>query len=312
MSRKLNLANAALLNRAGDRAAGLFGIDDSRSLRELDVAAVTPNPLQPRQNFNEAAIAALAASIDRHGLLQPICVRETQANHYQIIAGERRWRAFRHLGRTVIPALVIQADDPNTLALIENLQREDLDGLETATALSALLQERGLTHEQLGALIGKSQAYVSRMLGILELPRGMLADYAANRHVPASALMIIAETKDPALRLTLWEQAKAGLSVRGLTQARKAAETAEQAVAAEAGAQTVAAEAAQTVAAEAAQTIAAEAARPGKPSVKAALRSLQKGADALRVLRENGGGLSAEQAAALRRLRDEIDALLPK
>jgi ParB family transcriptional regulator, chromosome partitioning protein len=288
MSRKLNLANAALLGRAGDRAAALFGVDDSRSLRELDMAAVTPNPLQPRQNFDENAIAALAASIDRHGLLQPICVRETRANHYEIIAGERRWRAFRHLGRTIIPALVIRADDPNTLALIENLQREDLDGLETATALSVLLQERGLTHEQLGALVGKSQAYVSRMLGILELPRGILADYAAHRHVPASALMIIAETKGAKLQAELWEQAKAGLSVRGLTQARKQAEAAGGA----------------------GEKTPRSARAAGGPSAKTALRAAQKGTEALRTWREQGGELSPEQTAALRALRDEIDGLL--
>jgi ParB family transcriptional regulator, chromosome partitioning protein len=287
MSRKLNLANAALLGRAGDRAAALFGVDDSRSLRELDMTAVTPNPLQPRQNFDEAAIAALAASIDRHGLLQPICVRETRANHYEIIAGERRWRAFRYLGRTIIPALVIRADDPNTLALIENLQREDLDGLETATALSVLLQERGLTHEQLGALVGKSQAYVSRMLGILELPRGILADYAAHRHVPGSALMIIAETKGAKLQAELWEQAKAGLSVRGLTQARKQAE-----------------------AAGAGEKSPRSARATGGPSAKTALRAAQKGTEALRLWREQAGALSADQAAALRTLRDEIDSLL--
>lgn len=286
MSRKLNLANTALLGRAGDRAASLFGVDDSRSLRELDTAAIVPNPLQPRQHFDEAAMMALAASIERHGLLQPICVREIRANHYEIIAGERRWRAFRHLGRVVIPALVIRADDPATLALIENLQREDLDGLETATALMTLLQERGLTHEQLGILLGKSQAYVSRMLGILELPRRILEEYAANRHVPVSALMIIAETEGISLQLALWEQAKAGLSVRGLTQARKAGE-------------------------DAAPLALPAAPRPtSKASVKAALRSLQKGTESLQALRAQGNDLSSEQVTALRALRDEIDALL--
>lgn len=286
MSRKLNLANTALLGRAGDRAASLFGIDDSHSLRELDMAAVVANPLQPRQHFDEAAIAALAASIERHGLLQPICVRETRANHYEIIAGERRWRAFRHLGRAAIPALVIRTDDPATLALIENLQREDLDGLETATALMTLLQERGLTHEQLGALIGKSQAYVSRMLGILELPRRVREEYAAHRHVPVSALMIIAEAGDLSLQLALWEQAKAGLSVRGLTQARRAAES------------------------EAPAASSTEPRPAGKPSVKAALRALQKGTEILQALQAQGDRLSAEQAAAVRGLCDDINALL--
>lgn len=286
MSRKLNLSNAALLGRAGDRAASLFGVDDSRSLRELNMAAIAPNPLQPRRHFDEAAIIALAASIDRHGLLQPICVRETRANHYEIVAGERRWRAFRHLGRPVIPALVIRADDPATLALIENLQREDLDGLETATALMTLLQERGLTHEQLGALLGKSQAYISRMLGILQLPRRVQEEYAANRHVPVSALMIIAEAGDLSLQLDLWEQAKTGLSVRGLTQARKAA------------------------ASETAPASETPPHPPASPSVQAALRALQKGTEGLRAFQAQGNALSPQQATALRALRDEIDRLL--
>lgn len=294
MSRKLNLTNAALLSRAGTRAAGLFGVDESRSLRELDVAAIKPNPLQPRRHFDEEAVASLAASIDRHGLLQPICVRETQANHYQIVAGERRWRAFRSLQRATIPALVIQADDPNTLALIENLQREDLDGLETAGALYALLQERGLTHDQLGALVGKSQAYVSRMLGILELPRWILDEYAVNRHVPASAAMIVAETKSPQLQAALWEQAKAGLSVRALTQARKEGEGALFSPGADAAPGTV------------------DAKQPPVPAAagKNITRTVRKTADALRGWRESGAAVVGDQRDALHRLRDEIDALL--
>lgn len=286
MSRKLNMANAALLGRAGTRAANLFGVDETRSLRELDMDAVSPNPLQPRRHFDEETIAALAASIERHGLLQPICVRETQANRYQIIAGERRWRAFQQLGRKTVPALVIQTDDPATLALIENLQREDLGGLETAEALSVLLQERGVSHEQLGALIGKSQAYVSRMLGILALPRGILNDCAANRHVPASALMIVAETKDPTLRAALWEQAKAGLSVRGLTQARKAAET--------------------QVPADAAPPRRAKDKTPGATAAQAA----RKTTAALQNLSAQGAALSAEETETLQALRRAIDALL--
>ncbi len=277
MSRKLNLANAGLLNQAGARAASLFGIDDSRSLRELDIDSVVSNPLQPRQRFDEEGIEALAASIERHGLLQPICVREIRANQYQIVAGERRWRAFQRLDRRIIPAMVIQTDDPSTLALVENLQREDLDALEMAAALLALLDERGATHEQLGMLIGKSQAYVTRMLGLLDLPRRVLEEYPDNRHVPTSALMIVAEAKGVDQQLALWEQAKGGLSVRALTDARKTAEPL----------------------------------RERKPTAPAALlRSLQKGASLLRDLRESGAGLSQEQTMVLQTLRDEIDALL--
>lgn len=223
MSRKLNLANAALLGRATARAVSLFGVDDARSLREIDIDQIEPNPNQPRRHFDEDALAALAQSIERHGLLQPICVREVDADRYQIIAGERRYRATRRLHWATIPAIVTQTDDPAALAMIENIQREDLDAVELARGLHALLTERGASHQQLGALIGKSQAYVSRVLGILNLPASVLDTYGENRHVPVSALMIVAEAGDEANQLALWELAKEGLSVRQLQENRKAA-----------------------------------------------------------------------------------------
>jgi ParB family chromosome partitioning protein len=160
-----------------------------------------------------------------------------------------------------------------------------------------LLQERGVSHAQLGALIGKSQAYVSRVLGILHLPRRVLADYPANRHVPVSAMMIIAEAKGIDLQLALWEQAKAGSSVRALTEARQA---------------TVAATALTVAESHATQTTEKTAGGAGEGQGTAALlRSLRKSAAALRRLQESGAGVSAEQTAALRAVLQEIDALLP-
>lgn len=279
-ARKLNLTNTALLGRATARAVSLFGVDDGRSLREIDLAAITPNPHQPRRYFDAAALATLAASIERHGLLQPICVREVAADRYEIIAGERRFRAVSSLNWSAIPAIVTRTDDPATLALIENVQREDLNAVELATALQALLAEHGATHEQLGLLIGKSQAYVTRTLGILGLPPAILDDYQGHRgQVSASALMIVAETEGEAAQAALWEQAKAGLSVRALQASRKEQRAAPDKAEASAESDRV-------------------------------IAALRKSAAALNACHQAGSPLSDEQRAALQALRDAADALL--
>lgn len=297
MSRKLNLTNTALLNRAAGRAASLFGVDEGASLRELDIAAVSPNPLQPRRHFDAEALATLAASIERHGLLQPICVREIQANLYQIVAGERRYRAFLSLGRTTIPAMVTRTDDPATLALIENIQREDLDALELVEALWNLLNERGATQDQLAALIGKSQAYVSRTLRIMELPRRIRDAYAAHRHVPISALMIIAETPGEDDQWALWEMAREGLSVRALDAAKAARKAA-------------AAPPPKPATPSTAASASASGRSASDPAPGKVLAGLRRNVDALRGWREKGGAPSEDQAEALLALRAEIDALL--
>lgn len=295
MSRKLNLANAALLGRATARAVSLFGVDDARSLREIDVDQIEPNPNQPRRHFDEDALATLAQSIERHGLLQPICVREVDADCYQIIAGERRYRAARRLNWATIPAIVTRTDDPAALAMIENIQREDLDAVELARGLHALLAERGASHQQLGALIGKSQAYVTRVLGILNLPASVLDAYGENRHVPVSALMIVAEAGDEANQLALWELAKEGLSVRQLQESRKAALGAAGLGKSGRG-----------------RPKAEEPPAPAPASVGAdpAVDALVKAAAILRDLRRDGTALPEARRRALADLRDAIDAVL--
>ena len=116
----------------------------------LPVEQVTPGPNQPRKNFEEGALAELADSIARHGILQPLTVRRLASGSYQIIAGERRWRAARMAGLTEIPALIVEADDRKVmeLALIENLQREDLNPMEEATGFQTLIRDHGLTQER--------------------------------------------------------------------------------------------------------------------------------------------------------------------
>lgn len=133
---------------------------------------VTANPYQPRSVFDEEAMASLAASIAEVGVLQPIIVRESEEGGYTLVAGERRWRAARKAGLKEIPAIIRESDDRSLLteALVENLQREDLSPLEEATAYQELLEDFGLTHEDVGKRVGKSRSAVTNSLRLLLLP----------------------------------------------------------------------------------------------------------------------------------------------
>jgi len=139
--------------------------------REVPVAAIRPNPYQPRDAFDEETIAKLADSIREVGLLQPVLVRPA-GDGFELIAGERRWRAARRVGLQVIPAVVRETDDNTALeeALVENLQREDLNPLEEAGAYQQLIEDFGLTHEQVAARVGRSRASISNTLRLLQLP----------------------------------------------------------------------------------------------------------------------------------------------
>jgi ParB family chromosome partitioning protein len=140
-------------------------------LQEIAVAAIRPNPYQPRDNFDEETLGSLADSIREVGILQPVLVRAS-GDGYELIAGERRWRAARRLGMQTLPALVRETDDNTALeeALVENLQREALNPLEEAAAYQQLIEDFSLTHDQVAARVGKSRASVSNMLRLLQLP----------------------------------------------------------------------------------------------------------------------------------------------
>jgi ParB family transcriptional regulator, chromosome partitioning protein len=140
-------------------------------LQELPVASIRPNPYQPRDNFDEESLGSLADSIREVGILQPVLVRPTE-DGYELIAGERRWRAARRVGLQTIPALVRETDDNVALeeALVENLQREALNPLEEAAAYQQLIEDFSLTHDQVAARVGKSRASISNMLRLLQLP----------------------------------------------------------------------------------------------------------------------------------------------
>ena len=137
----------------------------------LPIYKVEPNPDQPRQDFDEEELQALADSITVHGIIQPLTVREMPNGYYQIIAGERRWRAARMANLSDVPAVIIEADDKKAmeLALIENLQRQDLNPLEEALGYQTLMNEYGLTQEEAAGRVGKSRPAVANALRLLGL-----------------------------------------------------------------------------------------------------------------------------------------------
>jgi ParB family chromosome partitioning protein len=148
----------------------------------VPVAAIRPNPYQPRETFDEEAIGALADSIREVGLLQPVLVRPA-GDGFELVAGERRWRAARRVGLQVIPALVRETDDNTALeqALVENLQREDLDPIETADAYRQLIDEFGFTQDGLATRVGRARSTVANTLRLLDLAPGIQAAVADGR-----------------------------------------------------------------------------------------------------------------------------------
>ena len=138
----------------------------------LPLQKIEPNPKQPRRTFDPEALQSLADSIAEHGVVQPLAVRDAGNGYYQIIAGERRWRAARLAGLTELPVVVLDADDQTVmeLALIENLQRQDLNPMEEAEGYRVLIEEYGLTQEQAAARVGKSRPAVTNALRLLALP----------------------------------------------------------------------------------------------------------------------------------------------
>ena len=151
----------------------------------LPIHKVEPNPDQPRHDFDEEELQALADSIEIHGVIQPLTVREMHSGYYQIIAGERRWRAAKAAGLAEVPAVIIEADDRKVmeLGLIENLQREDLNPAEEARGYQVLISEYGLTQEEAANRVGKSRPAVANALRLLSLSGEVLEKLRASGHI---------------------------------------------------------------------------------------------------------------------------------
>ena len=149
---------------------------EQSAYRLLPIYKVEPNPDQPRQDFDEEELQALSESISIHGVIQPLTVRELSSGYYQIIAGERRWRAARQAGLSEVPAVVVEADDKKAmeLALIENLQRQDLNPVEEALGYQSLMADYGLTQEETASRVGKSRPAVANALRLLNLSSEVL------------------------------------------------------------------------------------------------------------------------------------------
>ncbi len=187
-------------------------------LMSLRVSAIEPNKDQPRDRFDQAALSELADSIREHGVLQPIVVRTMDGGTYQIIAGERRWRASRMAGLSEIPAMVVEAEDGKVmeLALIENLQREDLTIIEEALGYRTLMETYGLTQEQVAKRMGKSRPVIANALRILNLSPGSLKRLEAGELTPGHA-RVLAGLESPELMDQLAEEAvRSALTVRQL------------------------------------------------------------------------------------------------
>jgi ParB family chromosome partitioning protein len=187
---------------------------------EIPVAAVTPNPRQPRQVFDEETLEELAASIRAVGLLQPVVVRKVMPGHYEIVMGERRWRACQHAGLAEIPAIVRETPDDDLLrnALIENMHREQLNPLEEAAAYQQLLEDFAATHEELARKVGRSRPHISNTIRLLNLPPGVQKRVAAGVLSAGHARALLA-VQDPQAQDQLAHRIVAeGLSVRAVEE----------------------------------------------------------------------------------------------
>ncbi len=211
----------------GRGLGALLGLSESETLTDtavmLPITKVEPRAEQPRKMFDEAALTKLSQSIKQHGMLQPLTVRAREGGYFQIIMGERRWRAARMAGFTEVPALIIEADDKKAmeLALIENLQREDLNPLEEADGYRSLISTFGLTQEELSQRVGISRPAISNALRLLTLPPGVktLLEEGKLTSGHARALMQIAEPQK--LEAAALKVAGERLSVRQAEQLGK-------------------------------------------------------------------------------------------
>jgi len=196
------------------------GEEGGAELRELHVDLVAPNPDQPRKRFDEEALQALADSVKERGVLQPVLVRPRPGGSYELVAGERRWRAAQLAGLETVPALVQARDDAQTLevALIENMAREDLNPVEAARAVAGLVEELGLTREEVGRRVGRSRVAISNLLRILDLPDEALALVESGALTEGHGRALLLADDHGARRSLARSAAADGWSVRVLEQ----------------------------------------------------------------------------------------------
>ena len=189
---------------------------EKSNFRTVPLHKIEPNPDQPRKDFDEELLQELSESISVHGLIQPLAVRETDSGYFQIIAGERRWRACRMAGIGEVPVVVVEADDRKAmeLALIENLQRSDLNCVEEALGYQALLDDFGLTQEECSTQVGKSRSAVANALRLLHLPDKILLMLREGKLTAGHARAVLSIKSEKKQLEAAQKIAALGLSVR--------------------------------------------------------------------------------------------------
>lgn len=212
-SRRLGRGLEALLGPISREQAEASG-----TLRELPVTAVEPNPYQPRRDFEPQALQELADSIAASGLLQPVIVRSRPGGRYELIAGERRWRAVQRLGWAKVPAVVKEVDDQAllTLALIENLQRDELSPLDEARGYERLIREFGLAQAEVARLVGRDRVTVANTLRLLKLPADVQAMVEAGALTEGHARALLGLADERQLAKMAKAAVARGWSVRDL------------------------------------------------------------------------------------------------
>jgi ParB family chromosome partitioning protein len=196
----------------GKGLGALITMDDlntggSSSINEIELSKIVPNPDQPRRDFDEESLTELATSITALGLVQPITLRETGKDKYQIISGERRYRASLKAGLKTVPAYVKKASDENVMemALIENIQREDLNAIEIALAFQTLIELHNLTQEKLSERIGKKRATIANFLRLLKLPAEIQMGLK-DKKIDMGHAKLLLSMKDASDQLMMYEQ----------------------------------------------------------------------------------------------------------
>ena len=190
--------------------------EGSSNLNEVSITQITPNPNQPRREFDPEALQELANSIRELGIIQPITLRKVEGEKYQIIAGERRWRASQLAGLTKIPAYIVSVEDQGVMemALVENIQREDLNAIEIALAYAHLMEHEGMTQEKVSERVGKSRVAVANYLRLLKLP-AQVQMALQKREIDMGHARALLSLESPSQQLKLFREIqKNGYSVR--------------------------------------------------------------------------------------------------
>jgi ParB family chromosome partitioning protein len=219
-----NVLGRGLDNIGNGKGRGLDALIDtsipqtqgSSNLSEISISLIEPNPNQPRREFDEVALKELAASIHEIGLITPVTLRQTEDGKYQIIAGERRWRASQIAGLEKIPAYIRTAEDDNVMemALVENIQREDLNAIEIALAYQHLSDTTGMTQERISTRVGKSRASITNYLRLLKLP-AQIQMALKNKEIDMGHARALLSLDSPSAQLKLFKEVQRnGFSVR--------------------------------------------------------------------------------------------------